>query len=65
MSPNTNYWIEVLFEKTVNKAPGFYGADGIEGFLAKYWWSISPAPVADEFLDAEATDLDNLVGING
>ena len=64
LSPNVSYWVEVLFEKTVNKAPGFYGADGIEGFLSKYWWSISPAPVADEFLDDVATDVDNNNNVN-
>lgn len=57
LKANVNYWVEVHFEKTVNKAPGFYGNDGIEGFLAKYWWSISQAPISDIYKSASPTDL--------
>lgn len=65
LTANVNYWVEVLFEKTVNKAPGFYGEDGIEGFLAKYWWSISQAPVDAEFATGTPTDLATSLSLTG
>jgi hypothetical protein len=57
LKANVSYWVEVFFDTTVNKAPGFYGQDGIEGFLAKYWWSISQAPVDNQYLEGEPSDL--------
>jgi len=57
LAANVGYWVEVWFETTVNKAPGFYGLDGIEGFSAKYWWSINQAPIDEIFEDASSTDL--------
>lgn len=57
LKAGVNYWVEVLFSTTLNKAPGFYGQDGIEGFLAKYWWSINEVPISDQFKTASITEI--------
>ena len=57
LAAGVTYWVEFHFETTINKAPGFYGEDGIEGFLAKSWWSISQAPTDSLYTNQNITGV--------